>query len=209
MPDMARRQLLSMLGLGFSLALPARASNPPPPEGYPPAPEGYQYVPANSVAAQQGHLVPLEPPHASVHGIPKGYHFEEEPRRGLIIAGIILSGVPYTLGGLVAAGAGFKNASGLLMVPYVGPWMTLGLRNYSCNDTSSDSDTDNSWGCLADAMVVMALTVDGLLQAGGGAMILGGSLSPTRKLVRNGAVSWSLGPRPIGTGYGLGAMGQF
>jgi hypothetical protein len=212
------------------------APAPAAPTGYPPAPEGYQYVPANSAtaavpaglppapegyqyvstarAAQLGYEPPLELPYERGQLIPKGYRLTEEPRRGLIIGGFILSGIPYGIGALFATGANFENASGYMMVPFVGPWMTLGLRNYSCNDTNDDpssteDDTDNSWGCLVDSMVIMVLVMDGILQAGGGAMILTGYLAPTRKLVRKSALTWSVGPRAIGTGYGLAAMGQF
>ncbi len=92
------------------------------------------------------------------------------------------------------------------MLPVVGPWMTLGRRNYAeCDNESSSRD---GLACLADTFVVMGLITDGMMQFAGATLLLTGYLATTKRLVPNG-YSLTLLPQPIGTGYGLGAVGTF
>jgi hypothetical protein len=161
-------------------------------------------------AKRLGYVPALELPYREYEPVPSGYHVQEEPRRGLIIAGFILSGVSYGLSAMVAASANNENASGYLWMPVMGPWLTLGLRNYACNDkpSSNSENRQEDWGCLADAVALTMLVMDGMLQAGGGMMVLAGYVDPRKKLVHD-SVAWSLAPRLMGTGYGLSAIGSF
>src|SRR5207248_3193025 len=106
-------------------AYPATAAPPP---GYPvyaaspyaPPPPGYAYAPALRVPDS----VPYEG-----GPIPAGYHVESRPRRGLLIGGAVILGVPYVLGLSIASGEDFPNRTGWLVVPGVGPWITLATRH--------------------------------------------------------------------------------
>jgi hypothetical protein len=102
--------------------------------------------------------------------------------------------------------AGFKNATPYLLVPFIGPWLTIGRRHYS--NCTKGIASNNDWGCATDAVVVIFLAMDGLMQAGGGAMLLTGYLATRKKLVRNN-VAWTVTPSLIDSGYGLSVQGLF
>ncbi|HEY5377835.1 MAG TPA: hypothetical protein VIK01_29340, partial [Polyangiaceae bacterium] len=87
-------------------APPGAAPAPQYPGGYPPPPPGYAY-PAYGAYPQ-----PLRMPDSVPYAggpVPAGYHIEERPRRGLVIAGTIVLAVPYGLGLAVAGGQNFPN----------------------------------------------------------------------------------------------------
>lgn len=130
----------------------------------------------------------------------------EVPRWGLVTGGYLLAGIPYGLGLVAAAGANFDNGTEWLALPFVGPWLTMGRRDYHCE--SSNGSTENGADCLADVFVVMGLIVDGALQAGGGAMLLAGYLSTKKTLVRE---DLALTVRPVvsSSAWGLTAAGRF
>jgi hypothetical protein len=82
----------------------------------------------------------------------------------------------------------------------------LGNRSYSgCyqSDSSSSNDTNDNLGCLGDIFAVMGLIVDGILQAGGMAMLLVGYLDPKHVVVIDQPALRIL-PMRIGTGRGVG-----
>lgn len=168
---------------------PERPPLPYPSPASPYPPERYQSAPVLSY--QEGQPVP------------EGYQLEERPRTALVTTGWILTGVAY--GGALAAsgGAGFKNESGWLAVPLLGPWMTLGQRNYHC-DNSSDARAD----CVADVFVVMGLIMDGIMQSGGGTLLMVGYLAPKKGLVREDA-TLRIVPMRVGSGQGVGIRGSF
>jgi hypothetical protein len=103
--------------------------------------------------------------------------------------------------------ADFDNGTEWLAVPFVGPWLTIGQRNYHC-EKNPDGTTESSADCLADVFVVMGLVMDGFVQAGGGALLLTGYLSTKKTLVRE---DLALTLRPIVTpkAWGLAASGRF
>lgn len=202
--------VIAMTITGFGWAEPAKLPPPPPgfayvPLAYPPAPAGYRYVP-QTYANASGMQAPLELPYEAGKPIPFGYHVREESRRGLLVGGYILAGIPYGISTLVATSKDFGNSTGYLLVPFIGPWLTMGRRNYSeCTDGNEDA---SKVGCLKDSFILMGLIMDGILQAGGGAMLLTGYLAKRKKLVRND-VSWSLAPSRFATAYGFSAIGTF
>jgi hypothetical protein len=169
----------------------------PPPYPYPPAaypPPGYHRPPP-----------PDELPYREGAPIPAGYHREERLRTGLVTAGWIVTAIPYGIGLIAAAGSDFRNQSGWLAVPYAGPWLTIGRRDYSCDDSD---DEDAGLKCFGDVFLVMGLVFDGLVQAAGGTMLLIGYTSPKTLLVRDDA-KLHLRPMRIGSGHGLGIDGSF
>lgn len=126
-----------------------------PPRGYA---QRDEYVPLASLPATR--------PYRSNRGAPEGYILSDEPRRGLIVAGVAVVGAAYFTGLIIAGVAqDFPNHSGYLAIPVFGPWITLAARN---NDNCGDSS------CASDDVTKRALTVDGLFQAIGTGLIVTG-----------------------------------
>jgi hypothetical protein len=173
---------------------------PPPGYGYPPPP-GYGYPPPPGYYGAP----PRQPPPKWEEGdpVPAGYHVEEKTRTGLIIAGAITLGVPYVIGLSFASSSNFYNASGWLVVPALGPWLTLALRENRCNQTTTNELVD----CVADPLIRVYLVIDGLAQTAGAILLVLGATSKRTRLVPDSAITVS--PVRIGTGYGLGLRATF
>ena len=137
--------------------------------------------------------------------VPPGYHVEEKPRSGLVTGGLIMVLVPYSIGAFAAISAKFGNESTWLLAPVVGPWLTMGARNYFSCPRSGGGDT---LGCAADVFVVMGLVVSGVVQAAGATLLLVGVLNPKPTLVHDDT-SLRVRPMTIGSGYGLGLQAGF
>lgn len=167
-----------------------------------PTPDGrYVWVPA-------GYELPAVMPYREGQAVPPGYHLEERPIRAALITGYVVTGVPYIVGLLVATTSGFPNQSAFLLVPWAGPWLTLGLRESRCETETSEDATTEGDGCIEDVAAGFALIFDGLIQAAGGALVLVGYLAPQTKLVRD-APPVSVTVQRVGTGYGVSAFGVF
>jgi hypothetical protein len=142
--------------------------------------------------------------------VPSGYHVESRPRRGLLIAGPIILGVPYVIGLSVAGGENFPNSSGWLVVPGIGPWLTLAARHKTSDcttDYTGASYCDNSGN---DEATRTGLILDGLMQTGGAIMFIVGLASPKKVIARDfmGSLHWA--PSTVGrTGYGGFVWGEF
>ena len=132
--------------------------------------------------------------------IPAGYRLEEKPRTGLVIAGVVMVLVPYSIVALSALAADFKNESTWLLLPVLGPWITLGTRD-GCKKGEGLT-------CVADGFVSTGLVIDGILQATGAILFLVGYTNPKTELVRND-VGWRFRPMTIGSGYGAGLISTF
>jgi len=152
----------------------------------------------------RGALPPgMELPYEDGDRIPPGYKLRSTPRRGLVISGAIITGVFWMISVTTAVGNDYDDKTGYLLVPGIGPWLTLmagGGKNRQCS-------TDF---CNADRSGVRALlTLDGLIQTTGAAMFAAGFAFPRKRLVRED-VTVSFAPTPMGLrGYGLGAIGTF
>jgi hypothetical protein len=142
-----------------SEAEPERGARRAPPPGY--APRGYasrdEFVPLATLPATR--------PYRSNRGAPEGYVLSDEPRRGLVVAGVSVVGAAY-FSGLVIAGVidDFPNQSGYLAIPVFGPWITLAARTDRC---SGD-------GYCSDDATKKLLAVDGLFQAIGAGLFVTG-----------------------------------
>lgn len=136
--------------------------------------------------------------------IPPGYVVEKRIRRGPVVAGSIVFGTAYLLGLLVASADDYSNETGWLIVPVLGPWLTLATRNDGCsNDFSSQDYCSND-----DDGVRTLLTLDGLTQATGAVLFIWGVASRTKWLVPQDQ-AFRLAPARLGSGYGLVTSGQF
>jgi len=139
--------------------------------------------------------------------VPAGYHVEEQSRRGPIIAGAVVIGSAYALGLAVASTENFPNSTGWLVVPVLGPWITLASRHRqvpSCSEFGCDSTSDD------DNTTRTMLILDGLTQATG-TILLAYGLSSSRKVIARDFVgSLQFVPGEVGRG-GVGGfvLGQF
>jgi hypothetical protein len=148
--------------------------------------------------------------------VPAGFHVEERPRKGLIIAGAVVLGVPWALGLTFTAGASpsFQNQTGWLVVPALGPWITLATRTKSrnCSSYSSGDSLCTSFNDADDSAARTLLILDGLTQAAGTIMLIVGLASPKKVISRDfvGSLHLNVTPAPVGrTGYGGMLSGQF
>src|SRR5262245_47223709 len=162
------------------------AATPAPAPGYPqyPPPYPYPYPPP-----QPG---PKTLPYEEGQAVPPGYRVETGVRRGPVIAGAVMTGVPYILGVSFSGGAGFPNHTYWLRVPGAGPWLVLATRNKSCQESQLQTTcsggicTTRSSSCDVDVDNVIRtfLILDGFIQSTGVALFIWGLASPTSRLVR-------------------------
>jgi hypothetical protein len=182
-------------------------------------PPGYKLVPISEADAhtrydvqypqRRGALPPgMELPYEEGDSIPAGYRLRQQPRRGLIIGGSIMTGVPWVFSVTGAVGNDFEDNSGFLLIPAIGPWLMLATGGASDRDcASSSTDGYCSGGDRSGLRAILVL--NGLVQTGGAAMFALGLKYPRKRLIRQD-VTVSLAPTPLGDdGYGLGALGTF
>lgn len=166
-------------------------------------PQGEAQSPPSRSSAPTGRELPYE----VGDPIPPGYRLREQNRRGLIIAGSIVTGIPWIISVTAATGADFENKSGYLLVPGIGPWLMLlagGASDRSCDDTSGYTLCETSRAGLRAVLVF-----DGLVQSAGAAMFASGFLFPRQRLVRQD-LTVSIAPTTLAPGaYGVGAVGTF
>ncbi len=178
-------------------------------------PPGYKLVKDDEAAStrydvqypqRRGALPPgMELPYEEGDAIPAGYRLREEKRRGLIIAGSIVTGIPWMISLTAATAADFDNKSGYLVVPGVGPWLMLLAGGASDRSCGSDSVLCEE----SRAGLRATLVFDGLVQSAGAAMFAAGFLFPRQRLVRQD-VTIGFAPTTLAPGaYGLGAVGTF
>jgi hypothetical protein len=148
---------------------------------------------------------PAEYPYTPGDPILEGYHVEDRPRRGMVVAGYLVAGIPYGLGVLVAGAKRFENEMHWMLLPFAGPWLTFAFRERACNEIGETAF--DSWHCVSDRMSEWLLIGDGVLQAVGGTFLLIGYTSTRPFAVRNDSATLHLTPAPIGDGYGVFAWG--
>ena len=147
--------------------------------------------------------MPATLPYQSGHTIPDGYHVEERPRRGLLIAGASVFGGFY-LAALVSALSfgGRDHAFYWLDVPFVGPVVTI---------ATFERCDSGDWLCMDSALIATLV----FLYAGQfiGALLFASGLEapPKSILVRDSppsaardGIDWAIVPRVFGAdGLGL------
>lgn len=184
-----------------------------------PAPAPVVYPPPTQYPAPYPYAYPTYAPPAPLPDQPKslpydggevrqGYHVEERLRRGPLIAGPIVLGVPYVLGLTIASEYGFRNQSGWLVVPVVGPFITAATRDKDCIDTYESTDSPDG-ECQEEGGMRTVLIMDGLAQATGAILMLWGLTSPVKVQIRNDVANVNVAPTKVGTGYGVAATGTF
>ncbi len=211
---------------------PAPAPNPaqPAPPGYAPPPQQPAYPPAAYPPAEAppgwsapGYAnqyryqpMPMELRYVEGRPIPAGYHVETRPRKGLVISGSIVFGVPYFLSLSVAASSKYEPDR-WLYAPIFGPFVDLGNRKENCNTLPNSFGSTTT--CSDDSSERFFLMADGLMQVAGSTMLILGLALPQSLLVRDDApfvgsqrshFAWGIGPQKMGrSGYGVGFGGIF
>jgi hypothetical protein len=206
---------------------PPPAPTPPPPAAAT-APPYYYYPPAapapsavapaappatGSTPAAPPATGPAVLPYRDGTPVPPGYRLERSRLNGLAVAGGLVLGAGWAVGLGIAAAHGFDHANGWLVVPVLGPWVSLGRRQAPCNIENVEV-RDDVQRCVKDAMneatLIAAIAVDGLFQVIGGGLLLGGVFSTRQELVRKDVARVRLTPLVAGrSGYGLGLLGSF
>ncbi len=142
--------------------------------------------------------------------MPAGYHVEERAQRGLIIGGSLMLGIPWALGVSIASGDNFSNHSGWMVVPALGPWITLAARENS--KVCYPGSTGSSPTCFeeVDTGTRTMLVLDGITQVVGTVMLVYGLASPKKVITRDFVGSLHFTPAAMGRlGYGGVLTGEF
>jgi hypothetical protein len=184
--------------------MPPSVEPPPPPSAVAP---GGEYVTPLRQNTQQTYVpqsVALSGPSViqdweDGEPIPPGYHRRARTRSGLIVAGSVTLGSLWLISAVIGATSvdscryGGCQSAGFLFVPVIGPFIEMGR-------TGKGSATGE-----------LMLAVDGLGQAAGAAMLIGGMSSPKIVLVRNDLASEppKLAVQPYFTGRSAGLRGSF
>jgi hypothetical protein len=148
--------------------------------------------------------------------IPPGYHIETRARRGLVVSGPIIFGVPYLLSMSVAASSKYQPDR-WLYAPVFGPFVNLASRSDDCNPNTGSG---SNFVCTSnDSGTRFFLMLDGLMQTAGATLLILGLALPQTLLVRDDApytgkngshFAWTVSPTPMGrNGYGVGFTGIF
>lgn len=145
-----------------------------------------------------------EQPYEEGDPVPPGYVVRDRPRRGLIIAGSIVTGVPWAFSVTAAAASDYENKTGFLLVPGIGPWLML------LAGGASDRDCEGSDVCSGSRAGVRAVLVfDGLVQSAGATMFVVGLLVPRKRLVPTFEDVSVMPAQLTADGYGVAAVGTF
>lgn len=206
---------------------------PAPAPTYPPAPAGAAPAPAAPVyptpvapvaplpvapkpavvAPPDGDTRPPILPYRDGFPVPPGYEVVNRPATGLLAGGLVGFGISYAGGVAFAAANGFKNGTGWLAAPIVGPWGAIGARNYETCRTRTVAEAK---ACVRNAVkevqVITFFAVDGVGQLAGALVTLAGVLSSKEELVRSDLVEKvqvSVIPPAPGTPWAVSVSGQF
>jgi hypothetical protein len=143
-------------------------------------------------------LYPEHLPYRNGDPIPAGYQVETNTNRTWpIVTGSITIGVFYLYGLLSVRSAGDQGAEWML-APVIGPSALLLTNSKHCDPRCHGMD-----------LSTVVITAVG--QAGGAALVIWGLSSWRMRLVREDLVHPQafVAPMPVGSGYGLGALGSF
>jgi hypothetical protein len=164
---------------------------------------------------------PMEMRYVDGRPIPPGYHLETRPRKGLVVSGPIIFGIPYVLSASVAASSRY-DPDRWLYLPVVGPFVDLGARGSQCTKSTTpvvNGISTTTETCVEDSSQRFFLMLDGLMQTAGATMLILGLALPNHLLVRDDApytgsnpttFGWTVRPWAAGrTGYGVGVDGFF
>jgi len=151
-------------------------------------------------------------PHYRGYPVPPGYEVVKRPASGLIKGGLVGFGVAYAGAVGFAAASGFKNGTGWLAAPIIGPWGAIGGRNYEQCRTSTVAEAKRCVrNAVSEVQIITFLAVDGIGQLAGALIMLAGAMSTREELVRSDLVNVEVSVIPPANGdpWALSVRGQF
>jgi hypothetical protein len=191
----------------YASSVPAASVRPAPV-----APSYYQPA-ALPVAATAAPFAPAVLPYRDGSPVPDGYRLEKTRVTGLMTAGGVVLGAGYATALGLAAAHDFSGGNAWLAVPLIGPWVALTKRESPCDIDELEVRQDAEEcvdAALDEAALVAAIAVDGLFQAIGAGLFLGGAIATRQQLVRKDVAQVRVMPRRVGrTGYGVGLQARF
>lgn len=127
------------------------------------------------------------------------------PSRGMLFTGIAVFGISYGAAAVVS-GTSDLEADDRLIVPVVGPWLSLGDRPDCGGLDEASCDEENTNRVL--------LVVDGVFQAVGAGLIVGAFLNPEKRTTATARMEppkrrLHIGPTTSRSGFGVAAFGTF
>jgi hypothetical protein len=145
---------------------------------------------ASPANAQSGHVTTTEEAYV--------------PNRYLLTSGLVLWGVPYTIGVVQASQSSYPSDQHLY-VPIVGPWLDL-------NERTPCSVANNA--CNGETTSKVLLVADGVFQAIGTIEVVWAFLRPEHRSITTVSSTRytpaiTLAPTRVASGYGLTALARF
>lgn len=212
------------------IAEPVRGAPPRP--GSAPSPAPAAAAAAGALAANRSTLQSPQPlpaaspsalnfapallPYRAGLPVPPGYQVEHRSANGLIIGGVASLVVGYATALAVGGGDNFKNGTGWVVLPVIGPWAAIGARSYHCDNSATDilqaqaSANQCVRGAFNEVQTIAILSADAVVQATGAILFLAGLASGEDLLVRTDVAGLRLTPRAVGRdGVGFGFDGRF
>ena len=165
-----------------------------------------------AVASSAGDARPAVLPHYRGYPVPPGYEVVKRPASGLIKGGLVGFGVAYAGAIGFAAASGFKNGTGWLAAPIIGPWGAIGGRNYEQCRTSTVAEAKRCVrNAVSEVQIITFLAVDGIGQLAGALIMLAGAMSTREELVRSDLVDVEVSVIPPSNGdpWALSVQGKF
>jgi hypothetical protein len=161
-----------------SASPPPLTSAPPPPPQPPFAPPSYGAPPRYLAIPIQIVALPRTLPYRENQPPPLGYSMDTRANRGMIIAGSTTLasawGLSAIVGGIILSEGGRDSGGyGPLLVPVIGPFITLG----TADDVSFDRNGE-------EALALLTL-LNGVTQATGLALLIGGIAADQKYWLRN------------------------
>lgn len=161
-------------------------------------------------------LAPALLPYRAGLPVPPGYKVEHRAANGLIIGGLASLIVGYATAIAVGGGDNFKNGTGWVIVPVLGPWAAIGARAYHCENSAADVLQAQTFanqcvrGAFNEVQTIAILSADAVVQATGAVLFLAGLASGEEQLVRTEVAAVRVTPRAVGRdGFGIGFDGRF
>ena len=137
---------------------------------------------------------------------PMGPEFRLEPmRKGLLVSGLSIGGGLYASSVVVGAMDGYSNSKGFLLVPLLGPWITLATRRSPrCGGAAAETDD-----CRTSGLTPMLLLLDGMGQFAGSILVTVYFAAPAYRWVPNITSSIAITPVVQGETNGVIVSGTF
>jgi hypothetical protein len=133
---------------------------------------------------------------------PRHYRLERRILKGPVIFGGLLLGGSLLAGAAVAASSGFRDVSGVMLVPVLGPFLRAGLIG-ACGATTASVSTPGD--CYSEQTSTL-LFFDSVIQSLGAAVFLAGIIGARKVWVRENA---PMIVAPTFSGRGVSLVGTF